>query len=156
MSAQALQLTLTEQRLLDEFQHGFPLEARPFARIADELGISEAAVLDSLQRLQETGAVSRVGPVLQPNRIGVSTLAALPVPVHRLEDIAALVSEYPEVNHNYQREHRYNLWFVVTAPDRARLDAVLADIETRSGLAVLDLPMQEDYFIDLGFRLQWT
>jgi len=156
MHAQAVQLTLTEQRLLDEFQHGFPLEPRPFARMAQQLGISEAAVLDSLQRLQAQGAVSRVGPVLQPNRIGVSTLAALAVPAEQLEEIAALVSEYPEVNHNYQREHDYNLWFVVTAPNRTRLDAVLADISRRSGLQVLDLPMLEDYFIDLGFRLQWT
>jgi len=156
MNAPALQLTLTEQRLLDEFQHGFPLEPRPYARIAEQLGISEDAVLEHLQRLQAAGAVSRVGPVLQPNRIGVSTLAALAVPAHRLEEIAALVSEYPEVNHNYQREHRYNLWFVITAPERARLDAVLADIRARSGLELLDLPMLEDYFIDLGFRLQWT
>jgi len=153
---QALHLTLTEQRLLDEFQHGFPLEPRPFARIAAELGISETTVIENLQRLQDAGAVSRVGPVLQPNRIGVSTLAALAVPPQRLEEIAALVSEYPEVNHNYQREHRYNLWFVVTAPARERLDAVLAEIEARSGLPLLDLPMLEDYFIDLGFRLQWT
>jgi DNA-binding Lrp family transcriptional regulator len=156
MHAPALQLTPTEHRLLDEFQHGFPLESRPYARIAQELGISESAVLDSLQRLQAAGAVSRVGPVLQPNRVGVSTLAALAVPMERLDEIAALVSEYPEVNHNYQREHHYNLWFVVTAPDRARLDAVLQDIGRRCGQPLLDLPMLEDYFIDLGFRLQWT
>jgi len=156
VNAQTLQLTLTEQRLLDEFQHGFPLDPRPYARIAETLGISEAAVLESLERLQLAGAVSRVGPVLAPNRIGASTLAALTVPEDRLAEIAALVSRYPEVNHNYQREHEYNLWFVATAPDRAHLDAVLADISHRSGLQVLDLPMLEDYFIDLGFRLQWT
>lgn len=156
MGTQTLQLTFAEQRLLDEFQRGFPLEPRPFARIASQLGISEDAVLESLRHLRASGAVSRVGAVLKPNRIGVSTLAALAVPPHRLEEVAALVSEYPEVNHNYQREHRYNLWFVGTAPDRTRLDAVLADIEARSGLDALDLPMLEDYFIDLGFRLQWT
>jgi len=156
MNTATLPLSLTEQRLLDEFQEGFPLKPRPFAHIAERLGISETAVLDSLRRLHDAGAVSRVGPVLQPNLVGVSTLAALAVPAEHLDAIAALVSEYPEVNHNYQREHRYNLWFVVTAPDQACLDAVLADIETRSGLKVLDLPMLEDYFIDLGFKLQWT
>jgi DNA-binding Lrp family transcriptional regulator len=156
MHTEPLQLTPVEQRLLDEFQHGFPLDPRPYARIAEMLGISEAAVLDSLGRLRDTGAVSRVGPVLRPNRIGASTLAALAVPAARLDEVAAMVSAYPEVNHNYLREHHYNLWFVVTAPDRTSLDAVLSDIETRSGLPLLDLPMQEDYFIDLGFRLQWT
>jgi len=156
MNTATVPLSLTEQRLLDEFQQSFPLQSRPYACIAEKLGISETAVLDSLQRLQDTGAVSRVGPVLQPNRIGVSTLAALAVPPERLDAVAARISEYPEVNHNYQREHHYNLWFVVTAPDRMHLDGVLRGIEADSGLEVLDLPMLEDYFIDLGFRLQWT
>ncbi len=156
MNTPALALTPTEQRLLDEFQHGFPLEPRPYASIARQLGISETAVVETLRHLQAAGVVSRVGPVLHPNRIGASTLAAVAAPSARLETIAALVSEYPEVNHNYQREHHYNLWFVVTAPDRAHLGEVLADIRARSGLEVLDLPMLEDYFIDLGFRLQWT
>ena len=66
------------------------------------------------------------------------------------------MSAYPEVNHNYEREHELNLWFVATAPDRDRLTRVLREIESRTGLEVLDLPMVEDYFINLGFPLQWT
>ena len=49
-----------------------------------------------------------------------------------------------------------NIWFVATAPDRERLRQVLDEIESRTGLAVLDLPMIEDYFINLGFPLQWA
>ncbi|RMG38434.1 MAG: Lrp/AsnC family transcriptional regulator, partial [Gammaproteobacteria bacterium] len=66
------------------------------------------------------------------------------------------ISARPEVNHNYEREHHFNLWFVVTAEDRRHLEGVLAEIEAETGLPVLDLPMLEDYFIDLGFRIQWT
>jgi len=145
-----------DRRLLDDFQHGLPLEPRPYARIAEALGIAEAEVLERLRGLQAQGAVSRVGPVLRPNCLGASTLAAMAVPAERLEETAALVSAYPEVNHNYEREHRLNLWFVVTAPNRSRLQEVLDEIAGRTGLEVLDLPMLEDYFIDLGFPLQWT
>jgi DNA-binding Lrp family transcriptional regulator len=147
--------TELERRLLNDFQRGLPLEARPFAAIAESLGVEEQAVLDALRRLQDEGAISRVGPVLHPNRVGVSTLAALAVPAERLEGIAAMVSAYEEVNHNYEREHRFNLWFVVTAPDPARLAQVLEEIAQRSGLELLDLPMLEDYHIDLGFDLRW-
>lgn len=156
MADESIHLTDMERRLLNDFQHGFPLESRPFARLATELGTSEAEVIESLQRLNRAGAVSRVGPVLRPNRVGASTLAALAVPPERLAEVADLVSAYEEVNHNYEREHDYNLWFVVTAPDRDALDRVLADIADRTGLEPLDLPMLEDYFIDLGFHLQWT
>jgi len=149
-------LSTLDRRLLDEFQQGMPVEARPYARIAASLGIEEADVLARLQQLQASGAISRVGPVFRPNRVGVSTLAALAVPAERLEAVAELVSGYAEVNHNYEREHAYNLWFVVTAADQDQLQCVLREIGDRSGLEPLDLPMVEDYFIDLGFRLQWT
>lgn len=150
------QLDSLEQRLINDFQHGLPLEARPFARLAASLGVSEQDVIDALQALQDGGVVSRVGPVFRPNRLGASTLAALAVPPERLDQVAELVNGYDEVNHNYEREHAFNLWFVVTAADKARLRAVLDEIAMRTGLEPLDLPMLEDYFIDLGFRLQWT
>lgn len=150
------QLSQTDQLLLNNFQHGFPLQERPFAEIARQLNVSEDYVIASLQRLQAQGIISRVGPVFYPNRIGNSTLAAMAVPEDRLDEVAEMVSAYDEVNHNYQREHEYNLWFVVTAENRQAIDRLLDDIAQRSGLDVLDLPMQEDYYIDLGFKLQWT
>lgn len=156
MSDRQPHLNDIERRLLNDFQRGLPLEPRPFARMAESLGVSEAEALQGLADLQDSGVVSRVGPVFRPNRVGVSTLAALAVPQARLAEVAALVTAYPEVNHNYEREHRFNLWFVVTASDGQRLQAVLEEIATLTGLELLDLPMLEDYFIDLGFRLQWT
>jgi hypothetical protein len=98
--------------------------------------------------------VSRVGAVLRPNTVGVSTLAAMAVAPERLDAVAQLVNGYAEVNHNYEREHRLNLWFVATAPDSARLQAVLNEIADRCGLEVLVFPLIEDYHIDLGFDLK--
>lgn len=145
-----------DRRLLDDFQHDFPLSPRPYAELADRLGTSEADVMERLARLQRAGAVSRVGAVIRPHAVGASTLAAMAVPAEWLERVAELVSGYEEVNHNYQRDHRLNLWFVVAAAGRDDVQAVLDDIERRTGLAVLDLPMLEDFHIDLGFGLQWN
>lgn len=156
MSNVSLMLSELDRHLLDDYQHDFPLEPQPFARIAQQLGVSEAKVLERLAYLKRFGALSRVGAVLRPNRVGASTLAALAVPPAELEAVAALVSAFPEVNHNYEREHDYNLWFVITAKDRARIDVVLDEIARVTGLEPLDLPMLDDYFIDLGFSLQWA
>jgi len=144
-----------ERRLLNDYQRDFPLTPTPYADIARELGVSEAEVLATLTRLQQQGAVSRVGAVLRPNTVGASTLAAMAVPNTELETVAALVSAYPEVNHNYEREHALNLWFVVAAPDSGRLQQVLDDIASRSGYEVLPFPLLEDYHIDLGFDLKF-
>ena len=148
---QVINLSPLEVSLLNDYQRGFPLESRPYAELATELGVSEEVVLDTLEALQEEGFVSRVGPVFAPHRVGASTLAALAVPQERLEAVAAQVTALPEVNHNYQREHHYNLWFVATAPDQNALDQVLVAIEEATGLPVLVLPMLEEFHIDLGF-----
>ena len=152
-SALNQELSALERRLLNDFQHDFPLSSMPYADIARDLGVSEDEVLAALARLKQAGAVSRVGAVLRPNTVGASTLAAMAVPADRLEEIAALVNSYAGVNHNYEREHELNLWFVATAPDSGRLQELLDDIATRSGIEVLAFPLVEDYHIDLGFEL---
>lgn len=152
----ALALDALDRRLLDEFQRDFPLTADPWAVLADRLGTGEADVLARLGRLRAAGVVARVGATVRPNAVGASTLAAMAVPASRLTEVAAIVSSHPEVNHNYEREHALNLWFVVAAPDRDRVDAVLAAIAGATGLDVIDLPLVEDFHIDLGFGLSWT
>jgi DNA-binding Lrp family transcriptional regulator len=142
-----------DRRLLDEFQRGFPLIPRPYAALSERLGVGEAEVLERLRRLRKTGAVSRIGAIITPHRAGWSTLAAMAVPADELGEVAELVSDYPEVNHCYEREHRLNVWFVVTAPDLDRVAGVLAEIEYWTELEVLDLPLEESYRVDLGFPL---
>lgn len=152
----ATELGWLERHLLNDFQHGLPLVPRPFQALAEKLGTTEEAVIETLAELQQRGYVSRVGAVFRANTIGASTLAAMAVPADELETVAQLVNGYTEVNHNYQREHRFNLWFVATAPGEPELRRVLQDIERRSGYPVLYLPMLEDYHIDLGFDLQFA
>lgn len=141
-------------RLLNDFQRNFPLDPAPFARIARSLDTTAETVLATLKELQARGAVSRVGPVFRPNTVGASTLAAMAVPLQRLEAVAAIVSAFPQVNHNYEREHRFNLWFVVTAENPLALQETLNEIRDSTGCAVLSLPLLRDYHIDLGFRMQ--
>jgi DNA-binding Lrp family transcriptional regulator len=123
--------------------------------MADELGVDEDTVIQTLSRLQNDGFISRVGPVFRANRIGVSTLAAMAVPADEIECVARIISAFPEVNHNYQRDHHFNLWFVVTACSEEHLAIVLHEIETHAEHTLMSLPMLEDYFIDLGFKLPW-
>lgn len=142
-----------EYRLLNEFQRDFPLCPAPFAVLAERLGVAERQVIDGLESLRRDGKVSRVGAVFAPHRVGASTLAAMAVPSRLLAPVAATVSRFAEVNHNYEREHHYNLWFVVTAANAAALQQTLQAIEAAAGFAVLELPLLEEFHIDLGFPL---
>jgi DNA-binding Lrp family transcriptional regulator len=140
-------------RLLNDWQRDFPIVARPFARIGEAVGLDEAEVIAAYRRFIDAGLVSRVGAVFAPRRLGASALAALAAPPDRLEDVAARISREPAINHNYQREHAFNLWFVVTAASAGHLRQVVAGIERDTGCAVIVLPLEEEFHIDLGFDL---
>ncbi len=139
--------------LLNDFQRDFPLCPAPFSELASRLGVAEKVVLGRLENLRRDGKISRVGAVFAPKRIGASTLAAMAVPPEKLDAVAAAVNRFPEVNHNYEREHRYNLWFVVTAASEGRLQATLGAIEQAAGYPLMPLPLLEEFHIDLGFSL---
>ena len=146
-------LTPLHKRLLNDFQRDFPLSSRPYQEIANALGVSEDDVLSALTELNDNNFISRIGPIIPPNHIGVSTLVAMAVPEQQLQAVADIISAYPEVNHNYEREHRFNLWFVAIAADAGHLQAVLDAIEQETGYKTLSLPLLDDFFIDLGFKL---
>lgn len=143
-----------EKRFYDLIQRDFPIEPRPYRRTGAALDLSEQTVLSLLARDLGAGRVSRIGAVFAPNVIGASTLAALAVPPARLAEVARQVSAYGAVSHNYARTgHNYNLWFVAGARSRAALDALLASITGDVGQRPLDLPLEREYHIDLGFPM---
>jgi DNA-binding Lrp family transcriptional regulator len=148
-----LVLSDLQKKLLNDFQRNFPLTPEPYAAIAKQLDVSEDAVLAALNELDEKQCISRIGAIIPPNQIGVSTLAAMSVPENELERIAAQINQYIEVNHNYEREHEVNLWFVLIAQHAAHLDEVITSIENETGYPVLRFPLIKEFFIDLSFHL---
>jgi DNA-binding Lrp family transcriptional regulator len=142
-----------DRRLIEDWQRDFPLQSRPFSVIGEAVDLAEDAVIRRYAALRQVGIVSRIGAVVVPNTLAASTLAAMAVPTERLEEVAGLVSDEPGVSHNYSRENPMNLWFVVTGPDAQAVEGIIADIETRTGLAVNDLRLVEAYHLDLGFAL---
>ncbi|MDS0299783.1 AsnC family transcriptional regulator [Halogeometricum sp. S1BR25-6] len=144
-------LDAVDARLVDEYQSDFPVVERPFRAVGEELGVSEDEALARVRTLSERGIFRRFGAVLNPPVIGSSTLAAVSAPEDRFAEVAAIINDHRQVNHNYRRDHEWNMWFVVTAASREERDEILADIEERTGLEVLNLPMLTDYYIDLEF-----
>jgi DNA-binding Lrp family transcriptional regulator len=147
-------LDATDFQIVNPWQRGFPLAPRPFAAIGEKVSLAEEQVITRYHEMQKRGVIDRVGPVFRPNTVGASSLAAMAVPRERLAAIAALVSGEPGVNHNYEREHRYNLWFVATGATPAEVQATLDRIERAAAIRVLRLPLLEELHIDLGFDLE--
>jgi DNA-binding Lrp family transcriptional regulator len=148
-----MSLTWLQKKLLNDFQRNFPLSPTPYSDIAATLNVTESEVLKAFQELNDLAFISRIGAIIPPNQIGVSTLAAMRVPENELENVAQKVSLFREVNHNYERENAVNLWFVVIANDATHLDNVISNIEMTTGYNVLRFPLEKEFFIDLSFTL---
>lgn len=139
--------------LYNAWQRDFPLLPRPFDALGAPHGLSGAQVRALVASGIDDGRVSRIGAVFGVGAGGTGMLCALAVPPADLQRVAEIVNAEPGVNHNYAREHAFNLWFVVTASDVASLLATLERIERATGLSALRLPMRRAYRIDLGFDL---
>ncbi|WP_225335430.1 siroheme decarboxylase subunit beta [Halomicrobium urmianum] len=137
--------------LVDGYQSGFPVTERPFEAVGAELGVDAEEALARVADLLDEGVFRRFGPVLNPPVIGSSALAAVQAPADRFDAVAETINGYDQVNHNYARDHEWNMWFVVTAASREIRDRILDEIEERTGCTVLRLPMLTDYYIDLEF-----
>jgi len=153
--AEPVRLDSVDRRLIDLYQRGLPLTERPYASMAKTLGIGEGDLIYRLERLCELDVIGRVGAVFDHRRAGASELVAVAVPEKDRDAYAAIINRCPGVNHNYAREHEFNLWFVMTAPDETCLDLRLTRLEQELKQPLLRLPMVEGYHIDLAFAIPW-
>jgi len=145
----------TDRRIVDAMQGGFPVCERPFAAAAAPLELAEQALIDRIDRLLADGTLTRFGPLFDAEKLGGAfTLAAMQVPAERFDAVAAIVNAFPEVAHNYAREHAFNMWFVVATATKAGIDEVLARIEQATGLAVLAFPKEREYFVELNLPVR--
>ncbi len=143
----------TDRRINNALQGGYPLTRRPFADAAAPLGLSEDELIARIRRLREDGVLSRFGPMYNADRFGGhNTLVAMAVPADRFDEVAGIVNSFPEVAHNYARDHALNMWFVVAAESRARVDAVLTEVQALTGLVVYDMPKLREFHV--GLRIE--
>ncbi len=143
-------LDAQDRRILDRLQHGLPLVACPWAALADELGIAAPRLRERVAHFLDTGLLTRFGPMFDIERLGGAfTLAAMAVPRERFDAVAALLDAMPQVAHNYERDHHFNMWFVLGCEDPAEIQATLDEITRRTGLDVLNLPKEETYHVGL-------
>jgi len=136
--------------LVNTLQAGLPVCARPFDAVAAAIDVPVDEVLSRLQRLLDDKVLTRFGPMFNAEKLGGAlSLCALQAPAERFDEIAGLVNAFPEVAHNYERDHQLNMWFVVATERPEQAGEVIREIEQASGCTVYDMPKLEEFYIGL-------
>lgn len=140
----------TDRLLINSLQGGFPLAPRPFRDVAVKLGLRETEVIQRIDRLVAAGALSRFAPMFDAEKAGGAvSLAAMIVPQDRFDAVAAVLEAMPAIAHNYERNHRLNMWFVIATETRAGIGKAQREIEAKTGLKVMLFPKVREYFVGM-------
>lgn len=155
MAQQEPVLDESERRIINRIQSDFPITSRPYKKIAEELDLTEEALIERVGRLKAAGIIRRIGGNFVPGRLGyVSTLCAARVPEDKIERFAATVNRHSGVTHNYLRKNAYNVWFTFIAPSMQQIEEHLADIARETGIEdILNLPATRVFKIKAEFRV---
>lgn len=142
-----------DRRIVNALQDGFPLVAEPYAQVAADLGIEPDTLLARLDALLKARVLTRFGPLFQIERMGGAfCLCAMAVPASRFDEVAEAVNAFPEVAHNYERDHRLNMWFVLATETPGGIAETCARIEAAAGLPVFAFPKEREFFVDFRPR----
>jgi DNA-binding Lrp family transcriptional regulator len=154
----AVPLDETDKQLLNLMQGRFPLVERPFAVVAEEAGLSEAEVLQRIQRLLDKRIIREITPIFDTRALGYhSMLVAAKVDAAHPHRAAQVINSHPGVTHNYLRNHDFNLWFTIAVePDsRLGLQGTLDVIAERTGAeSIRQLPTLRLFKIRMDLEME--
>ncbi|MEQ1528145.1 MAG: AsnC family transcriptional regulator [Methylococcales bacterium] len=139
-----------DKLIINSLQEGFPTCAAPYQQVAATLDLTEAELIARLQTLLTNGTLTRFGPLYNAELMGGAlTLAAVTVPEQRFNEVTDIINAFPEVAHNYARNHELNMWFVLATETPEQIQQTITAIEQQTGLTVYNMPKQKEYFVNL-------
>jgi DNA-binding Lrp family transcriptional regulator len=143
-----------DRHIINDLQGGFPVSERPFLDAAARLNTTESELITRIRCMLDDGLLTRFGPLFHAERMGGElSLCAMKVPKERFDEVAEQVNSFPEVAHNYQREHAMNMWFVLATETAAQLETVLGEIEACTCIKVFNLPKEEEFYVGLNLQV---
>ncbi len=143
----------TDRLIINSLQGNFPISDQPYLEVAQQLGISEDELLSRLQTMLDSRTLTRFGPMYDIQKLGGSfSLCAIRVPAERFEEVTEIVNAFPEVAHNYERDHEFNMWYVLATESPEQIIQTNQAIEARTGLKVYNMPKIKEFFVGLHFQ----
>jgi len=145
----------TNKAILNTIQLDFPIDARPYTILAQQLGLTEDVLMGRIRQMKDQFLIRRIGGNFSPDRLGYfSTLCAAKVADEKIDLFTRTVNAYPGVTPNYMREHAFNIWFTCIAPSRELIQTRLDEISRKTGVRpILNLPATRVFKISANFKL---
>lgn len=149
-------LTSLDIKILDRIQQEFPICHQPFKTLALNLGLTEDVVLNRIKVLKEKGFIRRITPLFDSSKLGyMGTLIAMKVNNERIDEVAEIINQYPEITHNYERDGEYNIWFTLIARSNEEIEKIITQIKAKTKIdQILNLKRVNKFKIAAVFEIE--
>ncbi|MCZ7647208.1 MAG: Lrp/AsnC family transcriptional regulator [Planctomycetota bacterium] len=144
------------QLLLNEMQNDVPLVERPYAALAEKVGLTEHDVIKNVEELKECRILRQVSTIFDTRCLGyLSSLVAAKSPPGKADEVAEALNEHPGVSHNYSRKHAFNLWFTIAVPGNSSLEDHVEVLRKKSGAESIRL-LPTLHLFKIGMKIDTT
>jgi siroheme decarboxylase len=154
----AIALDDVDRKLLNLMQGSFPIASRPYLKVAELGGLTEAEAMSRVQHLLDKRIIRQVTPIFDTRALGYSSmLVAAKVDPEHPHRAAQVINAHPGVSHNYLRNHEFNLWFTIaTEPDsELGLEGTLEVLAREAGAeSVRQLPTLKLFKIRMDLEME--
>jgi DNA-binding Lrp family transcriptional regulator len=129
-----------DKKIIALLQDDLPLDPRPFAIMADQIGITEDQFMNRVKSMVEGQIIRRFGATLYHREAGFSSnaMVAWVVPDDRIEEAGTAMAGFREVTHCYQRrpqgDWKYNLYTMIHGNNRSDCHKIALRISHSIGI----------------------
>lgn len=141
-----------EKAVISHIQGDLPVQPRPFARMAQAVGITEEEFISHVRRLKEKGIIRRFGATLRHQEAGFSAnaMVAWEIPEHEIDKTGRILSEHKSVSHCYyrapQRDWPYSLYTMIHGSSRDECRRIAAQLSQAVDITAYALLFSEKEF----------
>jgi len=135
-----MRLSELDKQVIARLQGDLPLCPEPYAVVAAEVGISEAALLQKIADFLAAGVLRRMGTILRHHQAGftANAMCGWRVPPERVEEVGVVMAAFPQASHVYQRptypDWPYNLFTMLHGRTKEDLELTAREMSARTGI----------------------
>ncbi len=133
-------LSPREKAVVRVTQGDVPLTDRPFKPLAESLGMSEEALLSTLNTFKKEGIMRRFAAVLYHRKVGfrANGMTVWKVPPERVEEVGRYLASFRSVSHCYERTTNhlweYNLFTMIHGRTREEVVSFVERVGKETGI----------------------
>ncbi|MFH1349970.1 MAG: Lrp/AsnC family transcriptional regulator [Pseudomonadota bacterium] len=141
-----------DKKIISLIQGDLPLDLRPFAVLAEQLGIPEGSFVERVQDLKRRGVIRRFGATLRHQEAGFSSnaMVAWQVSDDVIEEVGNTLASFREVTHCYQRmpqkDWKYNLYSMIHGDNKEECYRIASRLSEKTGITEYALLFSEKEF----------